>query len=609
MSNSSSPVQGGVLAEYKSKVQDFQTRIAALRTRKYWALVITLKSVLLSVALLLIALHGSGLVIAALAIPFAGWILAMRSFLRSRAKALELARRSNFYERGIDRMEGNWRGKGSTGLEFARESHLYQADLEILGGGSLFELLGTTRSEVGAERLAAFLLDPTSAAEARARQAAVRELREKTALREEVALLGKYQFQNCTGKHLSDWLSLDAISVPRVVPLFLLFSGAVSLVLGACGYAKVFSWMQILPLLGPWLAAQAGIGLWLMRRVREHLKALLVLSGDVLVLRRGVELIVHQQFHATKLQSLVERLRAGSSAARIRRLERLLMAVERREDLILYGFSLWLAAGTQLVLATERWRAAHQKQFENWVDAWADFEALSALGCYAHEHAEDEFPELMDGEARFDARDLQHPLLARECCVGNDVALDHETAFCVISGSNMAGKSTFLRTMGLNAVLAAAGGPVRAVGARMSVFNICASISIADSLAEGKSKFLAEVERLRAAISATEGGLAEDRRPVLFLIDEILSGTNSRDRRVAAEAVIAALVAGGAVGALSTHDLALTEIAGNSDLHGLNVHMQSEDPDEPLAFDYRLKPGILRQTNALAIVKMLGIEV
>jgi DNA mismatch repair ATPase MutS len=122
-------------------------------------------------------------------------------------------------------------------------------------------------------------------------------------------------------------------------------------------------------------------------------------------------------------------------------------------------------------------------------------------------------------------------------------------------------------------------------------------------MAEGKSKFLAEVERLRASIRVTEGD-----RPVLFLIDEILSGTNSRDRRMAAESVLAALAASGAVGALSTHDLALTEIAAEGALGGVNVHMQSENPDEPLAFDYRLKPGVLRQTNALAIVKMLGIS-
>jgi DNA mismatch repair ATPase MutS len=166
----------------------------------------------------------------------------------------------------------------------------------------------------------------------------------------------------------------------------------------------------------------------------------------------------------------------------------------------------------------------------------------------------------------------------------------------------MAGKSTFLRAIGLNTILALAGAPVRALTARISRFHICASISIADSLQEGRSKFMAEVDRLRETICLSRTG-----GKVLFLIDEILSGTNSQDRRIAAESVIEALVSGGAVGALSTHDLALTEIAEVAELRGINVHMGSEDPDRPLAFDYRLKTGIMRQANALAIVRMMGI--
>jgi hypothetical protein len=591
-----------VADDYKLRVQAFKSQIAVLGARDSWMLTIVLMALVLWAGTLLMVLHGYPLFIVVSAILLVGWIWWLRNYLQIRAKAIELAHRSSFYERGIDRMEDKWRGKGIAGLEYAGADHLYQTDLNILGEGSLFELLATTRSEVGAERLAAFLLDAPALEEARARQEAVKELRDAIGLREDVALLGKYRFQNCEGKHLRDWLGLPALSVPRAVPVFLFFSGTVSLVLGLCGYAKILAWAQILPFLIPWVAMQAAIGFWLIRRVRTHLKALLMLGGDVLVLRQGVALIERQRFQSEKLRGLVGRLRERNAVSSIRKLEYLLAAVERREDIILYGFSLWLAAGTQLVLATERWRSAHKKDFEDWLDAWAEFEALNAMACYAYEHPEDEFPELVEGRARFEAGDLRHPLLPRERCVGNDLALNDVTAFYLISGSNMAGKSTFLRAMGLNAVLAGAGAPVRARDARISVFNICASISIADSLAEGKSKFLAEVERLRTSIFATEAD-----RPVLFLIDEILSGTNSRDRRVAAEFVISALVAGGAVGALSTHDLVLTEIAVTPALRGVNVHMQGENPDEPLDFDYRLKPGILRQTNALAIVKMMGI--
>jgi DNA mismatch repair ATPase MutS len=167
----------------------------------------------------------------------------------------------------------------------------------------------------------------------------------------------------------------------------------------------------------------------------------------------------------------------------------------------------------------------------------------------------------------------------------------------------MAGKTTLLRSVGANAVLAMAGAPVTASKLRVSPFKICASISVADSLLEGKSKFLAEVERLRDAIVSTE-----ETRPVLFLIDEILSGTNSRDRRAAAETVIRTLVDRGALGALSTHDLALTEIA-DSVGGGANVHMSSRRGTDVLDFDYLLKPGVTREANATAIARLAGVPV
>jgi hypothetical protein len=605
MSISSVPAQAGaVLNLYEAQVRRLERQIAVIQTRQSRTLAAGVFGFVLLAALLLAALAGQRFILVGLVALLIGSVWALRNFLRARRVATQLAHRASFYERGIERLNESWRGKGRTGLEYARDNHLYQADLDILGEGSLFELICTTRSEVGAERLAAYLLDPPSLEEARSRQEAVKELRNATALREEIALLGNYQFQDCDGEHLREWLSLPVLKVQSSISILLAVSSAISLTLGVCGFATLFVWAQILPVLTPLLVVQAVIGLALMRPVRLRLKMLIALGGDVSILRQGAGSIERQQFHSAKLRQLVERLRLRDAAAALGALERLLVAAERREDFMLYGFGLWLAAGTQLVLAVERWRTAHQKDFEEWADAWAEFEALSALACYAFEHPEHEFPELLEGGAQFEAEGLCHPLLPRDTGVGNNVAFNDATAFYVISGSNMAGKSTFLRAMGLNAVLAAAGAPVRATRARMTVFNVCASICVADSLVEGKSKFLAEVGRLREAIRATE-----DDRPVLFLIDEILGGTNSRDRRIAAESAIRALVAGDAVGALSTHDLALTEIADDPRLRGVNLHMQSEDSDQPLAFGYRVKPGILTQTNALAIVRMMGIRV
>ena len=168
----------------------------------------------------------------------------------------------------------------------------------------------------------------------------------------------------------------------------------------------------------------------------------------------------------------------------------------------------------------------------------------------------------------------------------------------------MSGKSTLLRAIGLNAVLALAGAPVRARSLRLGQLSVWASMSVVDSLLDGKSKFLAEIERLRQTLQAAEGD-----KPVLFLVDEIFSGTNSPDRRVAAESVVRTLVSRGAIGALSTHDIALTEIAAKEGLRGMNVHMGSKGAGDPMDFDYRLKPGVTKESNALAIARMAGVPV
>jgi MutS domain V len=605
VSVSSTPFHSNVpVAEYKSKVQGVLVQIEALRRRRGRLLAASVACLVLFLALLIPAFNGTGLPIAVALIPLIFAIWPFRHFLRCRIRSIDLARRSAFYERGLDRMEDRWRGKGTTGLEFARDHHLYQSDLEILGAGSLFELISTTRSQAGSERLASLLLDLPTLEEAGARQAAVKELRSAVYLREDVAVLGKYQFQDCRGERLREWLDSPALKVPRILPIFLFLSGTCSLLLGLAGYAKILPLLHIAPLLLPLLLVQAGVGLAFMRRVRAHILALLAITGDVAVLRQGVALMERQQFHSAKLCALAEGLRAAGAAAAIRKLELLLNALKRREDPVLYPFALCAAAGTQLVLAVGRWRGTHQRDFEDWLDAWSEFDALNAIACYSWEHPDHVFPELVDGGARFEAEGLGHPLVRADRCVGNAIVLGESTAFYVISGSNMAGKSTLLRAIGLNAVLASAGAPVCAASACMSVFRVCASIAIQDSLQEGRSKFLAEVARLRASICAAREG-----QSVLFLIDEILAGTNSIDRRIAAEAVIRALVEAGAVGALSTHDLSLTEIGEYRELRGINVHMQSAIPEEPLAFDYRVKPGISRQTNALAIVRMMGISV
>jgi DNA mismatch repair ATPase MutS len=212
-------------------------------------------------------------------------------------------------------------------------------------------------------------------------------------------------------------------------------------------------------------------------------------------------------------------------------------------------------------------------------------------------------PEL-GGSALFVAKAIRHPLLDHEIAVPNNVSLGCERQYLLVSGSNMAGKSTLLRAMGANVVLALAGAPVAAQLLRMNVVRLGASIAVNDSLSEGKSRFLAEVERLKGIVTTAR----EHRGAAMFLIDEILAGTNSADRKTAAESVVRSLLDAGAIGAISTHDLTLAQIAEETVDGGENVHMASKDADDPLAFDYKLAPGMNRITNAIAIVRMMGLE-
>jgi DNA mismatch repair ATPase MutS len=233
-----------------------------------------------------------------------------------------------------------------------------------------------------------------------------------------------------------------------------------------------------------------------------------------------------------------------------------------------------------------------------------EFEALSSLAGYAYEHPADPFPEITDEERVLDAEEVGHPLMAAARSVPNSIRLAGPLQLLVVSGSNMSGKSTLLRTIGVNVLLALAGAPVRARRMRLSPLAIGATIRIHDSLQAGTSRFYAEIQRIRQVMDLTNETL-----PVLFLFDEILHGTNSHDRAIGAEAIVRSFLKRGAIGLVTTHDLALTKVAESLAPHAANVHFEDELRDGKLVFDYRMKSGVVQKSNALELMKAVGIEV
>jgi len=317
--------------------------------------------------------------------------------------------------------------------------------------------------------------------------------------------------------------------------------------------------------------------------------------------------IEREPFASRPMQALVSVFSTDGRRASgsVERLGSIVAFAEQRRNLVV---SLLLAVpflyAIHVALAAERWRRAHGETVRAWLAAAGRFEALSALAQYSFEHPEDPFPELLEGPVCLRAEGIGHPLIPSAHCVRTDVSLVKPVRVLLVSGSNMSGKSTLLRAVGLNTVLAMAGAPVRARTMQLTPLQVGASIRISDSLREGSSRFYAEITRLRQINELSGRGL-----PLLFLLDEMLQGTNSSDRRIGAEGVLKALQEQGAIGIATTHDLALTELPGLGEGILRNVHFQDYIENGMMRFDYQLHDGVVTRSNGIELMRAIGLPV
>jgi DNA mismatch repair ATPase MutS len=340
-------------------------------------------------------------------------------------------------------------------------------------------------------------------------------------------------------------------------------------------------------------------------RARLRAAAIEVLKPlqQLLLLSAIIRLIEKHPATSPRLQQVRETLAHQRASARIAKLARLVkpMLAMQMEFAAAIGYALLLP--TQLCFAIEAWRRSHGPSLRAWLAAIGDFESLCSLAGYAYEHPADPFPVITSVGPTFEATGIGHPLIPDTGCVRNDLHLGGASAsLLLLSGSNMSGKSTLPRAIGANAVLALAGAPVRAQSLRLSPLQLAASIRINDSLLDGRSRFYTEVARLRDVLDLTVQDL-----PVLFLLDELLHGTNSRDRLAGAEAVLIALVKRGAIGVCSTHDLALTEIVSKLPDKAHNAHFADTLTKSGLQFDFKLKQGVIQHSNAIDLMRALGL--
>jgi hypothetical protein len=512
------------------------------------------------------------------------------------------ARGVAYYEKAIGRIEDRWIGKGSQGERFQDSKHVYADDLDLFGRGSLFELLSTARTGAGERTLAEWLLTPGDPDEVAARQEAVAELRPRIDLREEIALMGEDIRAAVDARVLANWGArppLHFFKGARVLAAVLALAAVVTLggffaqrLPAAAFLAVVLVEMIFSFVVRPQVA-----------EVKEAVNAPAHELGMLALLLGKLE---GEKFTSARLQGLVAQLQVEGTTAsrRIKRLTRLMELLDSAENMFfrpVAAMVLWVA---QFAMVVEAWRTANGPRIGTWIAAVGEFEALCSLSTYAFERPDARFPQLEKDGPLFDAEALRHPLIPAAVAVANDVRLGKDTRLWIVSGSNMSGKSTLMRAVGLNAVLAWAGAPVACARLNISPLRIGASMSTHDSLADNRSRFYAEISRLRDVVELARAG-----HPTLFLLDELLSGTNSHDRRIGAEAVVRGLVERGAIGLVSTHDLALAEIASTLDGRAANVHFEDHLEGGEIRFDYRLRQGVVTRSNALELMRAVGLDV
>jgi len=546
--------------------------------------------------------YGPGLVSAWwLLTPLAAFIALLVWHERVIKRRTFAERGLRYYGRGLDRLNNQWQGRGETGERLRDPNHVYAEDLDLFGKGGLFELLCTARTAAGEDTLAKWLLHPASQETAQARQQAVRELGSRLDLREDMALLGEDIRSQVRAGALAKWGVRPAEKISPAVRPFAFALSVAALIFGA---GKLFQILPAWPLLLVLLVNFAFLYLH-KGTVARILGSVDTPASHLAILGSLIQRIERERFNAPLLLQLMAHVRAGNlpAASQIRRLEFWIdMLGSGPLMALLSWFLLWRL---QIALGIEAWRRISGPHIGEWIAALGEFEALSALASLSFERPSWTFPELLNSEkASFQAAGLRHPLIDEQRAVANDVTLNAAPRLLIVSGSNMSGKSTLLRAIGLNTVLAWAGAPVSAVMLKLSPLQTGASIRVTDSLLDNRSRFFAEITRLRQIVDLTR-----DSHPVLFLLDELLSGTNSHDRRIGASGLVKGLLKGNTIGLLTTHDLALAEIATDVGSQAANVHFEDRITAGQVEFDYQLRTGVVTHSNALELMRAVGLEV
>jgi hypothetical protein len=500
---------------------------------------------------------------------------------------------------------------GPASEEPADPGHPYASDLDVFGHASLWRLLGRARSREADRCLREWLRTPADPDEIRARQDAARSLAPALEWRQQlaVAAIGTRTMRREELEHFLAWC--EAGPWLRRYPWIYTLAAMLSV----AGIAAVA--VRLAGGVPTWWVSTTALALVLSLAAERRLARGLEDASWQVALRGWREVFALAAGAGSESPSIAARrsvLAAGGTAApaALDALDRLLgLAALRHTPILHWPIQILTLWDFHVEWALERWQRTHGRRVRAWMTAAAEVEALSALGGLAHDHPAWCWPDVDPAADELTAVTLAHPLLPPGLAVANDVVLGPRGRVLLVTGSNMSGKSTLLRAIGLDVVLAQAGGPACAAALRMPPLDVVTSMRLADSLEDGVSFFKASLARLALVVDrARSATVAPERPAVLYLLDELLSGTNTAEREVAVRGVVGHLAACRAFGVLTSHDLALAEapeLAGCARCVHFRETLGERDGQLAMSFDYRLRPGVATSRNALALMRVMGL--
>ncbi|HEX5654288.1 MAG TPA: hypothetical protein VFX58_14500, partial [Chitinophagaceae bacterium] len=490
------------------------------------------------------------------------------------------------------------------GGKFEPPHHDYARDLDIFGKASLYQYTNRTVSQQGNQLFASWLLSPADNKTLLMRQSALKELSIQPAWRQQLQAYGMEDgIRQETEEKIHGWMNKENRFVQKqywkILQFLLPLAALLSLLLHITGILDA-AWFYLA------LFVFFSASLYISKLVMPEYRLLNKIAAEVETLSHSIRHIEATQFESSLLKELKNRFQRGdkNSSALVRELKSILDRLDYRlNPLVFIPLNTFFFWDLQQVMALEKWKEKNKGLPEGWIAALAEMECLASLANLAFNHPHWCFPGFTEEQGIFISEELGHPLIEEDKRVSSNFSTQGPAQISLITGSNMAGKSTFLRSVGVNTVLAMAGGPVCAKKLLISNLRVISSMRVNDNLEESTSTFYAELKKLKYIIESVNR-----KEKVLLLLDEILRGTNSADRHTGSTALIRQLVQHGAVGLVATHDLELARLEQEHPSHIHNYHFDVQVENEELFFDYLLKKGVCTSMNASLLMKKIGIE-